>query len=1279
MGPKQTANATENKNKSMSFWELFRYATSSDFLLIFIASISCFIKALVFAFGIIVHSELVAMFVDRNLGFGTSSKTISLPIFGGGKILTNATREENMAELRNDSWAFGIIFTILAALIFLSGVIYVDILNLVGLRITSKMRRAFFEATLRKHIGWHDVASNQNFAVRITDNLEKIRDGISEKLGHFVNLAISVFLFITTSFVYGWKLNLVTSAYIPLILAANYIVAKYQSKLTMREQDSYVVAGSLAEEIIGAVRTVVSFGGEKLESERFDKLLLPAHKANKLKGVFTGIGDAVTKSMQFFSVASAYYYGVILVLGDRGKTDPEYTPAVLMIAFLGILIGVDKIARCSPFLDAISSAIGSAVPIYEVIDSATDIDPMSSEGKMHDSELKGNIEFQDVFFSYPSREEVIVLRGLNLKVRAGQTVALVGHSGCGKSTCIQLLQRFYDPVFGNVTVDQMNIREFNVSWLRSNIAVVGQEPVLFQGTIGENIRHGKPKASQTEVESAAKAAGAHDFIIELPFSYDTSIGEKGVQLSGGQKQRIAIARALIQNPKILLLDEATSALDYNSEKIVQNALSAASKGRTTIVVSHRLSAIRDADKIVFIHNGKAVEEGSHNDLMKLRGKYFDMITAQEFNDENTNDEDILDREKYFDVAINQTRKNGSCHKKLLNKNSFSTNGSAFERDRDSSQGETEFWKTFRRLLSIARSEWCYLAFGTLCAMLYGCIQPAYAYLFGEFYAALGQSNPEVVLHRTSELAFICVGVGFAVAAVCFLQAYIFNLSGIGLTTKLRSLTFKAILAQEIGWFDEEENSVGVLSARLAGDAASVQGAIGQPMSGLIQAAANFVCCLSFAFYFSWQMSLACLCTSPFMIGSIFIEAKFMASSAVHEKRTLEETSRIATEAIANIRTVAGLRREPQLIEEYNKDVDTYIRLLKKKFRFRGVVNSSGFSIMYFGYAIALTYGGILCSEGKAQYYNIIKVSESLLFGLFILAISLALAPTFTSALISGDTLLRILDRRPRIKSSRHSDVRENLKIKQSLKGIRYNNVSFRYPTRPDVQVLNGLNLEVLQGKTIALVGASGCGKSTCIQLLQRYYETDRGQICIDGQDIEQDLALPTLRRRLGIVSQEPVLFEKTIAENIAYGDNYREVPMDEIIEAAKLANAHSFIVALPNGFETKLGAKGTQLSGGQKQRIAIARALVRNPQILLLDEATSALDLQSERIVQSALDTACKGRTCIVVAHRLTTVHNADLICVLLNGKITEIGNHQQLLARDGIYAKLYRSQPAIS
>jgi ATP-binding cassette subfamily B (MDR/TAP) protein 1 len=234
-----------------------------------------------------------------------------------------------------------------------------------------------------------------------------------------------------------------------------------------------------------------------------------------------------------------------------------------------------------------------------------------------------------LFFTYPTRSDVQVLNGLSLEIPAGKTVALVGQSGCGKSSTIQLIQRFYDPIDGKITLDGKDIKKLNVGWLRRQIGLVGQEPVLFTGSIAENIRHGKPDATLDEIINAAKASNAHEFIDLFPDKYDTQVGEKGAQMSGGQKQRIAIARAIIKNPSILLLDEATSALDSESEKIVQDALNNLMKGRTTVVVAHRLSTIKDADIIAVIDKGVVVEKGTHNELIEKGGHYFSLVKAQQ--------------------------------------------------------------------------------------------------------------------------------------------------------------------------------------------------------------------------------------------------------------------------------------------------------------------------------------------------------------------------------------------------------------------------------------------------------------------------------------------------------------------------------------------------------------------------------------------------------------------------------------------------------------------------
>lgn len=282
----------------------------------------------------------------------------------------------------------------------------------------------------------------------------------------------------------------------------------------------------------------------------------------------------------------------------------------------------------------------------------------------------------------------------------------------------------------------------------------------------------------------------------------------------------------------------------------------------------------------------------------------------------------------------------------------------------------------------------------------------------------------------------------------------------------------------------------------------------------------------------------------------------------------------------------------------------------------------------------------------------------------------AFAPNYNKAVLAAARVFRLLDRKPVIDAQDNS----GLRLKRLDGDVNWKKATFRYPTRPQIRVLRDLDLSLKAGQNVALVGLSGCGKSTCVQLLQRFYDLKSGELSLDGHNIE-GLSVPFIRSQLGIVSQEPILFDRTIAENIMYGDNERIVPMDEVIEAAKQANIHSFIASLPQGYDTRVGEKGTQLSGGQKQRVAIARALVRNPTVLLLDEATSALDTESEKVVQEALDKAQEGRTCITIAHRLSTVQNMDIIFVISHGRVTESGTHAQLLAQKGLYAKLWAKQ----
>ncbi|XP_068971412.1 multidrug resistance protein homolog 49 isoform X1 [Bombus flavifrons] len=1264
--------APEQSLPPVPYFKLFRFATCGELMLIFGGLIMGTLTGLCIPISTIQYGEFTTLLVDRNTENQSSTPTLILKWFGGGKVLgPNETYEARMSALYDDSVAFGVSSAALSTFQFFFAVFTVDLLNIAASRQIARVRKMFLRAVLRQDMTWYDTNTSTNFASRITEDLDKMKEGIGEKLGVFTYLMVSFISSIIISFVYGWKLTLVVLSCAPIIVIATAVVAKVQSSLTAQELNAYGQAGRVAEEVLGAIRTVIAFNGEEKEVERYAEKLVPAERTGIRRGMWSGVGGGVMWFIIYISYAIAFWYGVQLILEDRPKDVKEYTPAVLVIVFFGVLAGAQNMGLTSPHLEAFAVARGSAAAIFQVLDRVPTIDSLSKDGQKLPS-VNGEIEFKNVHFQYPARKDVKVLQGLNLKINRGETVALVGGSGCGKSTCLQLIQRLYDPHKGQVLLDGVDVAKLNVQWLRSHIGVVGQEPVLFDTTIRENIRYGNDSITEEQMIKAAKEANAHDFISKLPEAYDSPVGERGSQMSGGQKQRIAIARALVRRPAILLLDEATSALDVHSENTVQRALDAASKGRTTIVVTHRLSTITNADRIVFIKEGQVVEQGTHEELLALKNHYYGLVSADA--SATARAKATASAAKTVTAAIPKQKPPLKRQFSTLSMHShrLSLAGASECSENQLEEHEKPYDAPMMRIFGLNKPEWPYNLIGCLAAGMVGASFPAFAVLFGEVYSVLGLQDDEEVRNESVKFSILFLVVGVVTGVGTFLQMYMFGLAGVRMTARIRKMAFTAMLRQEMGWYDEDTNSVGALCARLSTDAGAVQGATGTRVGAILQALSTLVLGIGLSMYYTWKMTLVSVVSIPLVLGAVFFEARVMSGQGLQEKKKMEAATRIAIEAISNIRTVASLGKEEAFLQRYCVELDLVAKATRIRNRLRGLVFSCGQTIPFFGYALSLYYGGALVATEGLRYENVIKVSEALIFGSWMLGQALAFAPNFNTAKISAGRIFKLLDRVPEITSPPDSEDKDLDWKADGL--IQFSKVEFHYPTRPEMQILQGLNLIVKPGQMVALVGQSGCGKSTCIQLLQRLYDPISGTVTMDRRDISS-VSLRNLRSQLGVVGQEPVLFDKTIAQNIAYGDNSRTVTMEEIIEAAKKSNIHSFVSSLPLGYDTRLGSKGTQLSGGQKQRIAIARALVRNPRILLLDEATSALDTQSEKVVQAALDKAMEGRTCITIAHRLATIRNADVICVLEKGTVAEMGTHDDLLSADGLYSHLHTLQ----
>lgn len=433
-----------------------------------------------------------------------------------------------------------------------------------------------------------------------------------------------------------WKFSIVFLAIMPFISACTTILIVLVKKYTILELKSYGDAGKVAQEVLSSLRTVLSFGSMQKEIKRYEKNLINAENLATKKGLSLGIFSGLTFMLFNFVFAIGIYYATYLT-----RTDCEnYTPGGVMKSLMLMITATFALGQAMPYLKDLAEARGAAKSIFSIIEKKSEINTLEKKDKKVVEKFVGDIKLENVFFNYPQRQEAKILTGLSLNIPSGKTIALCGSSGCGKSTVIQLLQRFYEPLSGSIEYDGVNIKDLDLEWLRSNISLVSQEPILFSTSIRENIRLGRLDATDAEIEEAARAANAHDFIQQCPEKYNTQVGERGSQLSGGQKQRIAIARAILKKPRILLLDEATSALDNESEKIVQEALDRVKHGRTTIVVAHRLSTIRNADLIVGLEGGQVKEVGTHEELMKLKGVYYELVMLQTKQEEEERGEQI---------------------------------------------------------------------------------------------------------------------------------------------------------------------------------------------------------------------------------------------------------------------------------------------------------------------------------------------------------------------------------------------------------------------------------------------------------------------------------------------------------------------------------------------------------------------------------------------------------------------------------------------------------------
>lgn len=902
---------------------LYRYATTNDYLIIAVSALCAIAAGAALPLMTVVFGNLAGEF--NGYFAGTISR----------------------AEFNHTIAHMVLYFVYIGIAEFIT--IYISTVGFIytGEHISGKIRWHYLEACMRQNIGFFDKLGSGEITTRITADTNLVQDGISEKVGLTLNALATFFTAFVIGFIKSWKLTLILSSTVFAITAVMGGGSSFIVKYSKQSLESYALGGSIAEEVISSIRNAVAFGTQDKLARQYD-----IHLANAEKFGYR-VKFALACMVGGMFMVIYLNYGLAFWMGSRFLVDGEIGLSAILTILMSIMIGAFSLGNVAPNAQAFTTSISAAAKIFNTIDRVSPLDPTSDAGETIEN-VQGTIELRNIKHIYPSRPEVTVMQDVSLVIPAGKKTALVGASGSGKSTIVGLVERFYDPVGGNVYLDGHDVSTLNLRWLRQQISLVSQEPTLFGTTIYENIRHGligtkfeheKPETQKELVLEAAKMANAHEFISGLPEKYETNVGERGFLLSGGQKQRIAIARAMVSDPKILLLDEATSALDTKSEGVVQAALEVAAAGRTTITIAHRLSTIKDADNIVVMTQGRIVEQGTHNELLAMRGAYFNLIEAQKIaqKDDLTVEEEaaleVADA-KDEELARKQSNTNKSIQyiedpddKNIANKlnrtqSEKSQSSLALQGRTVAGEKEASLWTLIKLIASFNKTELHWMLVGLFFSIICGGGNPTQAVFFAKEIISLsyplvipttGVPIPGAAHKIRSDVNFWSL----MYLMLAFIQFIAFCGQGIAfafcsekLIHRVRDRAFRTMLRQDIEFFDRDENTAGALTSFLSTQTTHVAGLSGVTLGTLLTVITTLVAAIAVSTAIAWKLALVCVSTIPVLLGCGFFRFWLLAQFQQRAKKSYETSASFACEATSAIRTVASLTREQDVLKQY---------------------------------------------------------------------------------------------------------------------------------------------------------------------------------------------------------------------------------------------------------------------------------------------------------------------------------------------------------------------------